>query len=105
MINYDEAQEEAVAKGGTYDIQGTGAIATKKIWGFIAGDTTVIEAISGVPIGTESPTAVSVLSMISNDATKALFTGQIYRVPGYVITSVKLTSGSLHCFLTGDQTL
>jgi len=100
---YDGLEEESMAKGGTYDIQGVVEVDSKKIWGFNAGDTTVVAAIGGVAIGDNTETEVDLLSKLTNDATKALFTNVLYRIPGYIMTTVTLTSGSLHCYLTVAQ--
>ena len=107
---FDEQMDELLARGGSYDITGTDAVIDKQFWGFNASDGAVINAIKGVALKTSVTTLagiraaeVDISSLITNDLTQGLFAGVIYRADGYIITSIDLTSGSLHCFKTKAQ--
>jgi len=102
---FDDKLDELMARGGSYDITGTNAVESKQFWGFNASDGAVIAAIKGVALKTAVDTLaeiraaeVDISAVITNDLTQGLFAGVIYRADGYIITSVDLTSGSLHCY-------
>lgn len=103
MRHFDEISEEALARGGTFDITGTAEVTDKKFWGFYAGENTIVASMSGIPVNNAVETEVSVLALLTNNAALPLFTAVPYRIPGYIITKVALTSGSLHTFLTNKQ--
>jgi hypothetical protein len=110
ILKYDGSLDEALARGGSFDISGTDAVIDKQFWGFNASDGAVINAIKGVALKAEVTTLaeiraveVDISAIISNDITQGLFAGVIYRADGYIITSVDLTSGSLHGYKTKDQ--
>jgi len=105
ILKFDSQTDELLARGGSYDITGTDAVENKQFWGFNASDGAVIAAIKGVAVGTAVATLaeiraaeVDISSLITNDLTQGLFAGVIYRADGYIITSIDLTSGSLHCY-------
>jgi len=105
ILKYDSQTDELLARGGSYDITGTDAVIDKQFWGFNASDGAVINTIKGVALKTAVTTLagiraaeVDISSVITNDISQGLFAGVIYRADGYIITSVDLTSGSLHCY-------
>ena len=109
-LQYDEQIDELLARGGSYDITGTDAVEDKQFWGFNASDGAVIHAIKGIPVKTAATTLahiraaeVDISAIITNDLTQGLFAGVIYRADGYIITSIGLTSGSLHAYKTNNQ--
>jgi hypothetical protein len=102
--------DEQNARGGTFDITGTSAVTDKQIWGFNASEGAVFEVIKGVAIGTNVSTLteiraaeVDVPLIFLTALTDELFGSVIYTVDGYIITSIKLTSGSLHCYKQPTQ--
>jgi hypothetical protein len=110
MNKYDSQLDEALARGGSFDITGTTAVVNKQFWGFNASEGAVLEAIKGIPLGSTASTLalirtaeVDISAGFLTTVTDPLFAGVIYRVDGYIITSVKLTSGSLHCYKTKTQ--
>ena len=109
-LKFDVQMDELLARGGSYDITGTDAVIDKQFWGFNASDGAVINAIKGVALKTAVTTLaeirtaeVDISSLITNDLTQGLFAGVIYRADGYIITSIDLTSGSLHCYKMNTQ--
>ena len=105
ILKYDSRTDELLARSGSYDITGTDAVIDKQFWGFNASDGAVIAAIKGVALKTAVDTLaeiraaeVDISAVITNDLTQGLFAGVIYRADGYIITSIDLTSGSLHCY-------
>jgi len=110
IFNYDSQMDELLARGGSFDITGTTAVTNKQFWGFNASDGAVINAILGVPLKTSAATLtairaaeVDISALILTGASDPLFAGCIYRADGYIITSIDLTSGSLHCYKTKEQ--
>jgi hypothetical protein len=110
ILKQDLHMDELLAKGGTFDITGTTNVNNKQFWGFTASDGAVISAIKGVPIGTSVANLAAIRnaeedisSAILTGASDPLFAGAIYRPKGYIITSITLTSGNLHCFKTKNQ--
>jgi hypothetical protein len=101
-------------KYGTFDITGTTAVTTKNFFGFTASDGAVIDTIKGIP---ESSTAATYATRTAAEVDlKGFFlTGasdpllnDVYTIVGatgvrYIITNIKLTSGTLHCFKTRFQ--
>jgi len=109
-ILFDSQMDELLARGGTFDITGTDAVTNKQFWGFNASDGAVINVIKGVALKTNltdlaSITAaeVDLKAKFLTGASDPLFAGVIYRVDGYIITNIDLTSGSLHCYMTNTQ--
>lgn len=110
ILKYDSQMDELLARGGSFDITGTDAVVNKQIWGFNASDGAVLNAIKGVAIGTNvadlaaiRAAEVDISAALLTAGTDPLFAGSIYRADGYIITSIDLTSGSLHCFKTKNQ--
>ena len=110
ILKYDSQTDELLARGGSFDISGTDAVEDKQFWGFNASDGAVINAIKGVALKTAVTTLagiraaeVDISAIITNDLAEGLFAGVIYRADGYIITSVDLTSGGLHCYQTNTQ--
>lgn len=109
ITQFDEQIDELLARGGSFDITGTTAVENKQIWGFNASDGAVINAIKGVALKTAltdlasiRAAEVDISGIITNDISQGLFAGVIYRARGYIITSIDLTSGSLHAYLTNQ---
>lgn len=109
-VAFDKQMDELLARGGSYDITGTDAVIDKQFWGFNASDGAVINAIKGVAVGTAvtdlasiRTEEVDISAEITNDLSQGLLAGTPYRADGYIITSIDLTSGSLHCFKTKAQ--
>jgi len=107
---FDTQADEIMARGGTFDITGTTAVTNKQYWGFYASDGAVINTIKGVPLKTTltdlaSITAaeVDISGVLLTTVSDPLIGGTLYRADGYIITNVKLTSGTLHCFKTVNQ--
>jgi len=110
IFKYDSQVDESLARGGSYEITGTAAVESKQAWGFQSSDGAVVAAIKGVAIGTNCATLaeirtaeVDISAIITNDLTVGLLPGVLYRADGYIITSIDLTSGSLHCYLMKTQ--
>ena len=109
MNLFDPQLDELLAREGTFDITGTTAVTNKQFWGFNASDGAVLEVLKGIPLKTVTAdlaaiTAAEVdITGLLTTLTDPLFAGVIYRADGYIITNVKLTSGSLHCYLTKTQ--
>jgi hypothetical protein len=110
ILKFDDQMDELLARGGTYDITGTDAVIDMQFWGFNASDGAVINAIKGVELKTDVDDLAAIRTaeedisaLITNDLSEGLFAGVIYRADGYIITSIDLTSGSLHCYKTKDQ--
>jgi hypothetical protein len=109
-IVFDKQLDELLARGGSFDITGTDAVVNKQFWGFNASDGAVVAAIKGLPLKTVVTTLagiraaeVDISTLFLTTVSDPLFAGVIYRVDGYVITSVDLTSGSLHAYKTNTQ--
>ena len=109
-ILLDDNLDELVARGGTFDITGTNAVTNKQFWGFNASDGAVLDTLKGIPEETSVTTLASItaaevdLSAVMFTAlSDPLFASVIYRADGYIITNVKLTSGSLHLYKTQTQ--
>lgn len=107
---YDDQLQELLARGGTFDITGTNAVTNKQFWGFNASDGAVLNVLKGIPVNSNVTTLagitaieVDLLPILLTTGTDPLFAGVIYRVDGYIITNIDLTSGSLHCFKTKNQ--
>lgn len=110
MNLFDPQLDELLARGGSFDLTGTTALTTMQFWGFNASEGAVLEVLKGIPLGTSTAdlaaitaAEVDITGELLTDGTDPLFAGVIYRVPGYIITNVKLTSGSLHCYKTKTQ--
>jgi hypothetical protein len=85
-------------------------VTSKQFWGFNASDGAVIDTIKGIPLKSTAATLASITAAeidlsakVLTGATDPLFAGVIYRVDGYIITNLKLTSGSLHGYKTNTQ--
>lgn len=107
---YDSDFSELLAVGGSFDITGVGAVTNKQFWGFNASDGAVLAVIKGIPLKTVVTTLAGITAAEVNlaayfltDLTDPLFAGVIYRVDGYVITNIQLTSGSLHLYKKETQ--
>ena len=107
---FDEQLDELLARGGSYDITGVVAHVSGQYWGFNASDGAIIADIKGVALKTSVATLaeiraaeVDISTVITNDISQGLFAGTIYRADGYIITSVTLTSGSLHAYRINNQ--
>lgn len=110
ILHFDSQTDESLARGGSYDITGTDAVITKQFWGFNASDGAVINAIKGVAVKTSVGTLaairaaeVDISALITNDLSQGLLSSVLYRADGYIITSIDMTSGSLHAYQTIDQ--
>jgi hypothetical protein len=110
ILKYDSQLDEALARGGSFDITGTDAVIDKQFWGFNASDGAVINAIKGVALGTDvgdlaaiRTAEVDISAGLLTTVSDPLFAGVIYRSDGYIITSIDLTSGSLHLYKTKTQ--
>lgn len=110
MNLFDPQLEELLARGGTFDITGTAAVTGKQFWGFNASDGAVLDTIKGIPLKSTASTyelitaaEVDISEVLLTAGTDPLFAGVIYRADGYIITNIKLTSGSLHCYMTKTQ--
>lgn len=111
IFKYDSPEEEAIAKGGTFDITGTGAVIDKQFSTFTPSDGAVLAVIKGVP-ATENiilntlseirDAEVDVTTVFLTALTDAL-TADLYRVDGYIITYIQLTSGTIHAYKTINQ--
>jgi hypothetical protein len=111
LFKYDSPEEESLAKGGTFDITGTGAVIDKQFATFTPSDGAVLAVIKGVS-ATENITLftlaeiraveVDLASLFLTALTDAL-TGDLYRVKGYIITNIQLTSGTIHANRTINQ--
>lgn len=107
---YDSQTDELLARGGSYDITGVAAHVSGQYWGFNASAGAVISDIKGVALKTAVTSLaeirsaeVDISTVITNDISQGLFSGSPYRADGYIITSVTLTSGSLHAYKTNTQ--
>lgn len=110
MNLFDDQLDELLARGGTYDLNDTNALTTKQAWGFNASDGAVIATIKGIPLKSTASTyaqitaaEVDISSMVAKVLASGLFASVLYRVPGYIITKLQMTSGSLHLYLTKTQ--
>lgn len=110
ILNFDSEVEEMTARGGSFDLTGTAALTSKQFWGFEASSGAVLNTLKGVKIGTAVTTLAAITSaeidvtgLLLTGATDALFGSTVYRVDGYIITNVKLTSGSLHLYKIMQQ--
>jgi len=107
---FDDSIDELVAKGGSFDITGTTAVTDKQFWSFNASDGAVLEVIKGIPLKSTASTLaqitaaeVDISGYFLTTLTDPLFANVVYRADGYIITNIKLTSGSLHCYKKMDQ--
>ena len=110
ILKFEDYNVELLARGGSFDITGTSAVINKQFWGFNASDGAVIDTIKGVAVETKvanlaaiRSAEVDIAGIILTGGTDALFGGVIYRADGYIITYLKLTSGSLHCYKRVNQ--
>ena len=110
ILLFDKQIDELLGRGGSYDITGTDAVVNKQFWGFNASDGAVINAIKGVALKTSITTLaeiraaeVDISAVLTNDISQGLLAGLIYRADGYIITSIDLTSGSIHAYKTNVQ--
>lgn len=109
-IFLDSPIDEGLARGGTFDITGVGAVTNKQFYAFTPGDTTVLDTLKGVPNGSKLTTLAGITAvevdlkgMILTGAGDTLLSGELYRVDGHIITNVKLTSGSFHGYKLQTQ--
>lgn len=106
---YDDQIDELLGRGGTFDITGTTAVTDKKFMGFRADAGAVLEAIKGIPLKSAAASAAQITAaeVALEDYFLTALTDPLladfYRVRGYIITYIKLTSGTLHCFEMKDQ--
>lgn len=110
MNIYDSQMDEMLARGGSFDITGTTAVTDKQFWGFNASEGAVMESIKGIPLKSTASTLaaitaaeVDISSYFLTTVTDPLLGNVLYRADGYIITSIKLTSGTLHCYKMKDQ--
>ncbi len=110
MNLYDDQLDELLARGGTYDLNDTNALTTKQAWGFNATDGAVIATIKGIPLKSTASTyaqitaaEVDLSALVAKAIASGVFASVIYRVPGYIITNLQMTSGSLHLYLMKNQ--
>ena len=110
ILKFEPYEDEALARGGSFDITGTTAVVNKQFWGFNASDGAVLEAIKGVAVETKVASLaairaaeVDISGIFLTTVTDPLFAGVLYRADAYIITSIKLTSGSLHCYKRVNQ--
>lgn len=110
ILKYDSQSDELLVRGGSFDITGTDAVINKQFWGFNASSGAVLNVLKGVAINTSvanlaaiRAAEIDLTGLLLTGATDPLFAGVIYRVDGYIITNVDLTSGSLHCYKTKAQ--
>lgn len=110
ILKNDSQTDELLARGGSFDITGTTQVTNKQYWGFNASDGAILNAIKGVAVGTSvanlaaiTAAEIDLSALLLTTASDPLFSGTIYRVKGYLITYLDLTSGSLHCFKTKNQ--
>ncbi len=109
IANYDSQTDEIVARGGTFDITGTTAVTNKQFFGFDASDGAVLSVLKGIPVKTSVATFVAITAaevdlgaFLLTSLTDPLL-AKFYRVDGYIITNIKLTSGTLHCYKIKTQ--
>jgi hypothetical protein len=107
---YDQELQEIVARGGSFDLTGTTALTTQQFWGFSSSDGAVIDTIKGIPVKSTANTRalitaaeVDLKGFFLTGVSDPLFAGVPYRIDGYVITNIKLTSGSLHLYRKMQQ--
>jgi hypothetical protein len=109
IFNYDGKLEENVARGGTFDITGTGAVIDKQFFGFTPSSGAVLAVIKGVPVKSSLSTLTAIraaevdLAAFFLTALTDPLTEDLYRVDGYIITNVQFTSGTGHFFKTLNQ--
>jgi len=109
MNLFDSNLDELLARGGSFDITGTDAVTGKQFWGFNASDGAVLETIKGIPLKSAAATLAEItaaevnITVLLTTVTDPLLGGTIYRAKGYIITNVKLTSGTFHGFLMKNQ--
>lgn len=108
--NFDSHMDEMLGRGGTFDITGTELVENKQFWGFYASEGAVINAIKGIAIKTIAndlaairTAEVSLAAILLTGASDPLLGNTLYRADGYIITSIDLTSGTLHCLKTTRQ--
>jgi len=109
MNLYGDHTDELLARWGTFDITGTAAVSNMNFFAFTPSDGAVLEAIKGIPLKSAASTTaeitaaeVALESYFLTGLTDPLL-NELYRVPGYIITHIKLTSGNVHAYLTKDQ--
>jgi len=109
-LMFDDHVDEMLARGGSFDITGVNAVTNKQFMGFHASSGAVIDTIKGVALKTSVTTLAGITAaevdlkgFFLTGASDPLFADVIYRVDGYIITNIKLTSGSLHCYKTLTQ--
>jgi len=101
--------DELLARWGTFDITGTTAVSNQNYFAFTPSDGAVLEAIKGIPLKSAASTTAEITAAEADLASFFLtaltdpLVNELYRVPGYIITHIKLTSGSIHAYLTEDQ--
>jgi len=107
--NYDSQTDEIVARGGTFDITGTTAVTNKQFFGFDASGGAVLSVLKGIPLKTSVATLAQITAaevdlgaILLTTLTDPLL-AKFYRVDGYIITNIKLTSGTLHCYKIKSQ--
>ena len=110
MNLYDSQIDESLLRGGSFDITGTSEVLNKQFWGFNASDGAVLESIKGIPLGSQASTLaliriaeIDISGILLTTVSDPLFANVPYRADGYIITSIKLTSGSLHCYKIKTQ--
>jgi hypothetical protein len=111
LFKYDSPEEESLAKGGTFDITGTGAVIDKQFATFTPSAGAVLAVIKGVPatqniilntLAEIRAVEVDLASFFLTALTDAL-TEDLYRVGGYIITYIQLASGTIHGYKTISQ--
>ena len=109
MNLYGEKLEELLARSGTFDITGTAAVSNMNFFAFTPSDGAVLEAIKGIPLKSAASTTAEITAAEADLASHFLtgltdpLMNELYRVPGYIITHIKLTSGTIHGYLAEDQ--
>jgi len=106
---YGNRTDELLARWGTFDITGTTAVSDKNYFAFTPSAGAVLEEIKGIPLKSTATSAAEITAAEADLASHFLTTltdpllNELYRVPGYIITHIKLTSGTIHAYLTEDQ--
>jgi hypothetical protein len=109
IFKFDSNSDEDLARGGTFDITGTGAVIDKQFFGFIPSEGAVLAVIKGVPVRSSLSTLTAIraaevdLASFFLTALTDPLTADFYRVDGYIITNVQFTSGTGHFFKTLNQ--
>jgi len=111
IFKFDGNLDEALARGGIFDITGTAAVIDKQFFGFTPSYGAVLAVIKGVPVAVSTNLKTLAAIRAAEVDLAAFFltaltdplTDDFYRVDGHIITYVQFASGTGRFYKTISQ--